>query len=203
MSQGRQNPVDHPVPDPVRDRWSPVSFEPEPVEPERLAAVFEAARWAASSYNEQPWRFVIARREDEEHFAKMLDCLVEANREWARHASVLSIVCAASRSKKNGKPNPYAWFDAGQAVAQLMLAAVDHGLYCHAMGGYSADKAREIWEIDEDVDPVCALAIGRLGDGELLDDETAERDRSPRERRPLAETVFEGRYGEAAGFTRD
>ena len=200
MSEIRQNPVDHPVPDPIQQRWSPVAFLPEPLDDSTLAAVFEGARWAASAFNEQPWRFVIARRDDPERFEAMLECLVEANRAWARHASVVAIVCAMNSYARNGSPNAHAWFDTGQAMAQLALSAVHQGLCCHAMAGFDAELARESFGIGPDTDPVCAIAIGRLGDGTLLDEATASRDSSPRVRRGLDEIVFEGSFGRAAGF---
>ena len=192
MSEVRQNPVEHPVPEAIRLRWSPVAFAPEPIDDAAFRAVFEGARWAASAFNEQPWRFVVARRQDEARFGKMLDCLVEANRAWAQHASIVAIVCARPNFTRNDKPNAHAWFDTGQATAQLMLAAIDQGLHSHAMGGFSADTARENFAIPADLDPVCAIAVGRLADGSLLDADTAARDRGPRERKTLEEIVIEG-----------
>jgi nitroreductase len=194
MSEVRQNPVEHPVPEAIRLRWSPVAFVPEPMDDATLHAVFEGARWAASAFNEQPWRFVVARRQDEARFSSMLDCLVDANRAWAQHASVVAIVCARAAFARNGKPNAHAWFDTGQATAQLMLSAIRTGLYSHAMGGFDADKARAHFGIPEGFDPVCAIAVGRLGDGSLLEPDTAARDQSPRVRKSLDEIVFEGTF---------
>lgn len=196
MSEVRQNPVEHPVPDAIRLRWSPVAFVPEPMDDATLHAVFEGARWAASAFNEQPWRFVVARRQDEARFSKMLDCLVDANRAWARHASVVAIVCARPAFARNGKPNAHAWFDTGQATAQLMLSAINQGLHSHAMGGFDPVKAREYFDIPGGIDPVCAIAIGRLADGSLLEEDTAARDRGPRERKPLDEIMSEGRLAD-------
>lgn len=203
MSAVRQNPVDFPVPEPVRLRWSPVSYTGEPVAEATLAAVFESARWAASSFNEQPWRFVVARREQASRFEAMLGCLVDANREWARHAGALIIVCTMNRFSHNGKANAHGWFDTGQATAQLMLGAVHHGLHCRSMGGFSAEAARENFSIGPEADPICVVAIGKLGDGSLLAPETAARDDSARTRRPLDELVFEDRFGQPAGFLGD
>jgi len=192
MTEVRQNPVQHPVPDAIRLRWSPVAFAPEPMDDDAFHAIFEGARWAASAFNEQPWRFVAARREDGPRFEKMLDCLVDANRAWAQHASLLIVVCARDSFARNDNPNAHAWFDSGQATAQLMLSAIQLGLHSHAMGGFSADKAREHFGIPEGIDPICAVAVGRLADGSLLDADTAARDRGPRTRKPLDEIVFEG-----------
>lgn len=194
MSEVRQNPVEHPVPDAIRLRWSPVAFVPEPLDDEKYHAVFEGARWAASAFNEQPWRFVVARRQDEARFADMLDCLVDANRAWAQHASLVTVVCARTGFTRNDRPNAHAWFDTGQATAQLMLAAIDQGLHAHAMGGFDADKARATFAIPEGFDPICAVAIGRLADGSLLDADTAARDQGPRVRKPLEEIAFEREF---------
>lgn len=200
MSEVRQNPVAHPVPDLIRRRWSPVAFSPEPVETTALLSMFEAGRWAASCFNEQPWRFVVARREQASQFEAMLDCLVDANRVWAQHAPVLVLVCAVKNFSHNDKPNRHSWFDAGQAMAQLMLAAIDLGLHSHGMAGFHQDKARETWQIGPEAEPVCMLAIGKLADGSLLPEDTASRDHGRRKRRQLEEIVFEGRFGEPAGF---
>jgi nitroreductase len=190
MTEVRQNPVDHPVPDAIRLRWSPVAYEPGTVDDATLHAVFEGARWAASSFNEQPWRFLVARRQDEERFGRMLECLIDANREWARHASAIALVCARTTFARNGKHNRHAWFDTGQATAQLMLSAIEQGLHSRPMGGFDADLARKNFNLSDDHDPICVIALGRLADGSILDDETAARDRSPRERKPLEEIVF-------------
>lgn len=195
MPEVRQNPVLHPVPDEIRLRWSPVAFTPEAMEDNTFHAIFEGARWAASAFNEQPWRFVAARRHDEARFGKMLDCLVDANRAWAQHASLVTIVCARTTFTRNGNPNAHAWFDSGQATAQLMLSAIREGLHAHAMGGFSADKAREHFRIPSGFEPICAVAIGRLADGSLLEPDTAARDQGPRARKAFDEIVFEDEFG--------
>lgn len=197
MSEIRENPVDHHVLDVVRQRWSPVAFRPDPVDPAALARILEAGRWAASSYNEQPWRFLVARRENEAAFAAALECLVEGNRAWAQYASVLIFVCAEANYAHNGKPNAHAWFDSGQALAQMVLQATADGLHAHSMGGYDPDRTRELFAIDPGAETICAVAFGHLDDGSRLPEESAARDRSPRKRRPLSEIVFEGRWGAA------
>jgi len=198
MSEARKNPVEFDVPDCIERRWSPIAYSAEAVDAATLAALFEAARWAASCFNEQPWRFVLARRDDAERFGPMLDCLVPPNREWAQHAGALVIVCAMNEFGRNGKPNPHAWFDSGQATTQLMLTAVHHGLHCRAMGGFDAQKARELLQIPEQADPVCAVAIGRLDDGSRLEAGVAARDQAVRDRHSLDEIVFEGSFGSSA-----
>lgn len=202
MKDSHLNPVDYPVPEAIVQRWSPVSYDATPIEPARLAACFESARWAASCFNEQPWRFMVARREDEPRFAAMFACLVEGNQEWVRYAGALVIVCTMNSFQLNGKPNAHAWFDAGQATAYLMLGANHQGLHCRAMAGFRPDQARETLRIPAEATPICAVAIGHLDDGHRLAPATAERDQAPRLRNPLDGIVFEGEFGQTAGFVR-
>ena len=96
---------DHPIIDPLANRFSPYAFEPKSVEKDKLLSCLEAARWAASSYNEQPWSFIVAEREDEAEFARLLDCLVDANQAWAKNAGVLMLTVTARQFSRNGKPN--------------------------------------------------------------------------------------------------
>ena len=203
MPDPRSNPVDVPVLDAIRRRWSPVGFDGEPVERESLLRILEAARWAASTFNEQPWRFVVASRREEELFRRLGDVLVPANQEWASHAGALMLVCTKKTYTRNGKPNRYAWFDAGQALAHLFLQTIDEGLHGHAMAGFDAEKARADFAIPDDFEPVCVLAIGRHAQGAHLSEDTAARDRGPRERRPLSELVFGDRFGEDSPLLGD
>jgi nitroreductase len=192
------NPVAHDVMEVVARRWSPRAFSERPVPPEALLSLFEAARWAASSNNEQPWRFVVATRDDPDAFARMLACLKESNRSWAQRAPVLVLVLASARYARSGGANKHAWYDTGQAVAQLVLQATDLGLYAHQMGGIYPEVAAETYGVPEGVDVVCAVAVGYLGDPAQLPEDLRERERRPRARKPLGELVFAGRFGEAA-----
>jgi len=192
--------VDPDVHELIRRRWSPRAFADRPVAPDVLRRVLAAARWAPSAYNEQPWRFIVARREDPEAFDRLLACLNEGNRRWAQRAPVLMLVLAQRTFSHSGAPNSHAWYDTGQAVAYLTLQATALGLYVHQMAGILPDEARRRCAIPEDYDVVVALALGYLGDPARLPEDLQARERSPRTRRPLTELVYEGRWGTPARF---
>ena len=195
------DPVPERVIAPVRDRASPYAFDPAPVDPDAVLRCLEAARWAASSFNEQPWRYIVGiRSEDEATWQGLLDCLVDGNRTWARHAPVLMLSVASTRFGRNDKPNRHAWHDTGLATAQLMLQATAEGLVTHAMGGFHREMARERFAIPDDHEPVAALALGRLGDGTLLDDAVRARDALPRERRPMDAMIAANTWGQVPGW---
>ncbi len=187
----------YPIHDLLTRRWSPRAFSNRPVEPEKLGALFEAARWAASCFNEQPWRFILATRDQGTEYDKLLVCLVEANQVWAKQAPVLALGLAKRTFARNGNPNAYARHDLGLATAQLMIQATALDLYVHAMAGILPDKARDSYGIPEDNDVVTALAIGYLGAAESLPEQLREIEQAPRERRPLADLVFTGAWGKA------
>jgi len=186
--------TDHPILDLLADRFSPYAFDPRPVENDKLLSCFEAARWAASSYNEQPWSFIVAEREDETEFARLLDCLVETNQAWAQHAGVLMLTVAARQFSRNGKPNRMAEHDIGLAVGNLTVQATSLGLAVHQMAGINPSKARQTFQIPDTHEPLTAIALGYAaapsGDSPL-----SERDRAPRSRKPLSEFVFRGKWG--------
>lgn len=175
------------------ERWSPRAFADQPVPDQDLQAVFEAARWAPSSYNEQPWRFVYAtRQEDRERF---LEAILPGNRAWAQDAPVLVYVVAKITFERNGKPNGHAWFDTGAAWMSLSLQARQLGLHTHAMGGIEPAKAAEILELPDDHEVVCALAIGYRAPPETLPHELAEQEVEPSDRKAMEEIVREGSFG--------
>ena len=126
----------------LEKRFSPYKYSSRAVKPEDLRKLFEAARSAPSSYNEQPWRFVVATRQDTDAFESMLQTLVERNREWAQHAPVLVLSVAKLEFTHNGKPNRHAFYDVGQAAAYLTIQATALGLYVHQMAGFDVGKAR-------------------------------------------------------------
>lgn len=174
-------------------RRSPYAFSPRSVEPEKLRAVFEAARSAPSSYNEQPWRFIIATRDDPEAYQRLLSVLVDANRQWAKNAPVL-MVSVAKLDFANGNPNRHAFHDVGQAAAYLTIQATALGLMVHQMGGFDAAEARELLRIPAGYEAVAAIALGYPGDPEDLPEPMRSRENGPRRRKPLAELVFEGSW---------
>ena len=192
----------HPVHELIRQRWSPRAFADRPVEPEKLLSILEAARWAPSSNNEQPWHFVVATRERPEEFARLLACLVEKNQSWAKAAPVLMLSLASTVFSRNGKPNRHALHDVGQAVANLTLQATALGLYVHQMAGFSVDAARQTYNLPETVEPVAGIALGYLGDPDSLPEELRQREVVLSARKPLGEFVYGEAWGRRAEWVR-
>jgi nitroreductase len=187
-------PTDFPVHDLIRHRWSPRAFSDKPVEPAVLASLFEAARWAPSSNNEQPWAYLVATKDNPEDFEKMLSVLVEFNAGWAKSAPVL--VLAASRLNfPNGNPNRNAFYDTGAASVLLSLEATERGLFVHQMAGFDPAKAKHVFEIPAGCEAIAAMAIGYPGDHKTLSQKLQDREVAPRTRKPLTEFVMSGRWG--------
>jgi nitroreductase len=179
------------------ERWSARSFADRAVSPETLAKVFEAARWAASSVNEQPWRYLVGVRGSETH-QKIFDSLVPGNKKWASKVPVLILGYAYGKFSRGDKENRFALYDLGAATSYMTLEAAALGLAAHQMGGYDQDKARAAFEIPAEYMLGSVIALGyqdhpdALGDKELI-----EREVSPRQRKPLSEIVFSA-WGEPA-----
>jgi nitroreductase len=195
MSHPKDASPDHPIHEWFVNRWSPYAFSDRPVPEEDLRSLFEAARWSASSYNEQPWRYIVATRSNPEEFGRLLSCLVEGNQPWAKAAPVLALGCTSQNFALNGRPNAAAEHDLGLASACLSLEATSRGLFVHQMIGILPDRARELYSIPDGFRPLTGLAIGHLGDPNTLMEMYRERDLSPRRRKPLAEFVFGDRWG--------
>lgn len=173
------------------NRRSPRSFDStHEFAPGELTSLLEAARWAPSAYNAQPWRFVIARRGTELH-KKVLDSLIEFNQTWAQHAGAL-LVSIAETTREDGKEQPTAAYDLGQAVAQLATQAHSEGLYVHQMSGFDAAALTASLGLAERFVPVTVAAIGKLGNGDALPEQIRSMEGAPRERKPLAEIVIAG-----------
>lgn len=190
---------DYPILPVLAERYSPYAFEPRPIERDKLMSCLEAARWAASSFNEQPWRFFLAVREDEQAFNRMLGCLVEANQQWAKNVGALIITATKRTFSKNDKPNRVCEHDLALAAANLVVQAQTLGLHVHQMAGIDQSKCRLTYQIPEGFDPMTGIAIGYAADPEQFDDEElAGRDKAPRTRMPLSEWVFGGTWGEAS-----
>jgi nitroreductase len=184
----------HPIEESVRRRWSPRAFADRPVEPEKLASMFEAARWSASSFNEQPWSFIVATRDNEAEFARVLGCLVESNQSWASRAPVLIVSVARLSFAQSGKPNSHAIHDVGLATAQMINQAMALGLFAHPMAGFYPDKMREACGVPEGHDPIAVIAAGYAGDPAALSESLRQRELAPRVRKPQEEFVFRGRF---------
>jgi nitroreductase len=197
-----QNPAPTAVPlhDLVKHRWSPRAFGDKNVAPDVLRSVFEAARWAPSSSNMQPWAYIVATRDQEDDYAKILSTLVEFNQGWAKNAPVLVLSVAQIKTPKDGSSNRWAFHDVGSASAQLTFEANSHGLLVHQMAGLDPNKAREVFAIPQDWDAVAALAIGYPGDPQSLPEQLRQRELAPRSRKPLSEFVMTGRWGHTAPF---
>ncbi len=195
MTQHKQARPDHPIHELLARRWSPYAFSDQPVSDDDLRSLFEAVRWAASSYNEQPWAYIVATKANAAEFERLLSCLVEANQTWARAAPVLALGCTRLHFVRNGQPNAAAVHDLGLASASLTFEATARGLFVHQMIGIVPDRARQLYQIPEGVQPLTALAIGYAADASVLPEKYRERDLAPRTRKPLAEFVFAGTWG--------
>lgn len=182
----------YPILMPIAERWSPRAFDERLIAEEDLVAMFEAARWAASAFNAQPWRFVYAGR-NEPGFELLLACLRDSNQAWARHAAVLTIAVAKT-THEDGSANGHAIHDLGQAMATLAIEATARGIHVHQMAGFYPDKARALLGVPDGYEPKTAAAFGYLGDRSRLSEKLQEREAAPRQRKPLAELAFRGAW---------
>jgi nitroreductase len=176
----------------IRTRWSPRAFLDREVEPEKFRSLFEAASWAASCFNEQPWRFMVATKGNPAEFARVLGLLVEKNREWAKSAYVLGFTAGKKTFTATGAPDRFGLYDAGAASATLALQASSIGLHAHFMGGFDAGRAREEFGVPEDFDIGAAFAVGYI-------DEESTRP-GVRSRKALDEVVFSEKWAQPAEF---
>ena len=191
---GHRAPADHPLLDAIAVRRSPRAFDPDrPLAEADLLPLLEAARWAASSSNLQPWRLAWALRGDPA-FARLLACLNTGNAAWAHRAGALLLGCAVA-AKPDGSPNGHAGHDLGAALAQLAIQAAATGIGAHAIGGFDREAARRALHVPEGVDPVTAVALGWPGDPALLDEGRRAKELAPRTRLPLAEVAPRGGWG--------
>lgn len=186
----------------IAGRRSSLAFASKSVEPEILSSLMEAARWAPSSMNEQPWSFIVATKASKTDFDRLLGCLVEFNVQWAQRAPVLVVSVAKLTFGSTGETNRHAFHDVGQAIANLTFQANVSGLVVHQMAGFNVDKARREFSIPQDYEPVAAAAIGYPGDPEELPEKLRKRAASPRMRKPLTNFVFEGDWGRSPDWTR-
>ena len=186
-------PADHAIHELLARRWSPRAFSDRPVEIEKLQRLFEAARWAPSSNNAQPWRFVFSKKEEGMDYDRLLGCLLEGNKKWAHRAPVL-MLSVAKLTFDDGTPNRHAWHDVGLATENLFLQATAMGLAMHPMAGFHIDKARTEVKIPSDFEPVAMIALGYPGDLSFLPEYLRERELKPRSRDASATFVFSGSW---------
>jgi len=181
----------------ILNRWSPRSFSGEDISDQDLFALFEAARWAPSSYNNQPWRFIYAKR-NSKHWDTILNLLVDFNKQWCANASALVVIISKKTFDYNGKPSVTHQFDSGAAWENLALQATSQGLITHAMQGFDYERARKDLAIPDEYDVMAMVAIGKKGATEKLLPELQQRE-APSDRKPLSEIVMEGKFANKAG----
>ena len=183
-------------------RWSPRAFSERRVEPEKLCSLFEAARWAPSAFNEQPWFFIVATKENTRDYDRLLSIMVERNKQWA-HAAPVLLLTVAKLSTHDGKPNRYAFHDVGLAVENLVLQATALDLFAHQMAGFNVERAREEFAIPPGYEPVTTIAVGYLGDPESLPEQFHEEELKTRNRKPLERFIFSGYWGQTSPLVKE
>jgi nitroreductase len=185
----------HPLTELHRRRWSPTVFEDKPVPENVMASLFEAARWSASCFNEQPWNFVVAsRHRDPASFAASVECLTPGNRAWAKDAPILMFSVAKRNFDKNGAPNRYAWYDTGQSVAHMSLEAISLGVFLHQMAGFDPALVKAVAKIPDTHEVVSAIALGYGVEADKVGPDAAAREKAPRSRRDASSFVFNGNF---------
>ncbi|MES1928753.1 nitroreductase [Salinisphaera dokdonensis CL-ES53] len=192
--------TDHRIHNTLAVRWSPYAFSDRPVPAADLASLFEAARWAPSSYNEQPWRYIVGVKGAGSTHERIVECLAEGNRAWAQNAPVLALGVVIRNFVKNGKPNKAAEHDLGLASANLVTEATTRKLHVHQMIGLDPEAARTVFGVPEEAEVFTALAIGYREVSAHMNEALTERDTKPRARRPLDEFVFTEQFGTPIRF---
>lgn len=185
----------------IRERRSIRAFADKSISDDVMLRLLEAARWAPSSMNDQPWRFIVAFRNSPE-FDAMLQTLNESNRIWASNGAAMIFVIT-SKEHSNGMPNKYAWHDVGLAIGNLSLQAMEEGIYLHQMGGFNTALALEKFKVPESYDAVSMIVLGYPGDPNQLPERLKEREFKIRERRPLSSLVFSGEFGKSSNLVQD
>lgn len=185
--------ADHPIEEIFLKRWSPRAMDSSPVDTDALNCLFEAARWAPSTYNEQEWRFVYAHR-DTDHWQDFFDLLVEANQDWCQRAGVLILAFSRTTFSRNGRPNPVHEFDTGLAVENLLLQAAAMGLVAHAMAGFDRGQSKRALGIPDGFEPHCMIAIGHPGNPADLPENYEKMDQNPSGRKPISQIACEGKF---------
>ena len=178
----------------IQKRYSPVTFSDKEVEEEKLFQLFEAARWAPSSFNDQPWSFIYGIKDKDPIYNKLYNCLLEPNQMWAKYAPVLALSIANMISPTTKKENRYAFHDTGMAMGNVLMQATSIDLYIHQMGGYSREKAIEDLKIPKTHQPVAMMAIGYLGDSKEFPKELQDKGNKQRTRKMLKDFVFNSEF---------
>jgi len=188
-----------PINELLASRWSGRSYDSaRDIDDKKIIALLEAARWAPSCYGDQPWRFIVCNRAtNNQAWEDAFSCLAEGNQSWAKDAPLLILASAGSVMTRNGNPNRWGQYDTGAASMSLCLQATSMGMMVHQMGGFNAEKAREIFLVPEQYTPMAMMAVGYQLPLERIPDELKERELTERSRRSLAEIIFDGAWGNA------
>jgi nitroreductase len=186
--------TEYPVIDLIKSRWSPRALSGDPVEEEKIMSLLEAARWAPSCFNEQPWNFILFKKENQEEFNKIIDVLSPRNQLWAKNAPLIMLSVAKANFERNGKTNRHALHDVGAAVTNLTLQATSMRLYVHQMAGFNSEKAKQLFNIPDGYEPVSAIAIGYYGSLLSLAEEFKKAESANRSRKPIYDFAFRGKW---------
>jgi nitroreductase len=184
----------YPVSSLIKNRWSPRAFSSEKIPEESIMALFESASWSPSSRNEQPWRFIYGLKDEDETYLKIFHTLVHWNQQWANTAPLLVLSIAKLKSDFHNKDNVFALYDLGQAVAHLTLQATFMGLFCHQMGGFDKEKAMSLFNIPVGYTCLTVIAIGYMGNPDLLPVDLKELEEKPRTRYEFEKLIFNGDF---------
>ncbi|MEM7304262.1 MAG: nitroreductase family protein [Pseudomonadota bacterium] len=189
--------TDHPVHEIIQHRWSPYRFSDRSITSQDLHALFEAARWAPSSYNEQPWRYIMASKDQPEEFNTIIACLEESNQVWAKNASALVLGFARTTFERNGKLNKAAFHDLGAAASYMSFEATSRGIAIHQIIGLLPEVVKEKYEFPKEFEVLTALAIGYADLSPGDDGVHSERDNTARSRKKISDFVFHKTWGSA------
>lgn len=184
----------------LANRWSPRAFSKKDISDESLLKMFEAARWAPSASNIQPWQFILGKKSDAT-YQKIFETLVEFNQMWAKNAPVLILNCADT-TREDGTINETSGYDLGQAVAHFSIQAMSENIFVHQMSGFSKEKAVELFKLPENMEPISVMSIGYLGVSEMLHPRMQVSEKAERERKPLNEMLFQNELGEASDLIK-
>jgi len=185
-----------PINDLLADRWSPRAFDVDKeIEKNKVTSLLEAARWAPSCFNEQPWRFIVFNKHSNEFsWKKAVSCLAEKNQLWASHAPLLILSCADELFGHNGNANRWAQYDTGAASVSICLQATALGLHTHQMGGFDTEQTKKLFKLPDHIAPMAMIAVGYMGNTENLAEDFVEAESAARERKPLDSIMFENEW---------
>jgi len=184
----------YPVHQLIKSRWSPRSFLNDKIPEETIFTLFEAASWAPSSRNEQPWRFIYGIKDEGPNYKKIYDTLVHWNQQWAKTAPLLILTVAKLNSEFHNQENKYALYDLGQSVANLVFQAGELNLYCHQMGGFDEEKARNAFQLPIHFSAITVIAVGYLGNPDILPEDMKELETRPRTRMDISRIAFDKEF---------